>query len=235
MFESIQGEGPFAGRPSTFVRLSGCNLQCVWCDTPHTWNWTGTDFEHRGGTKFDRQAEVIEMEVSEVLERVEAFSSRHVVLTGGEPLAQQPGLVMLVEALRSRWAHATIDLETNGTIAPRPAFDDGVTHYVVSPKLSNAGMTAHKRLVEASLRFFARSAKASFKFVVRDDPADRAEITALQTTYGLEAERIFLMPEGTTVDQLDANAPGVARWCLERGYRFSDRLHVRLYGDQRGT
>ncbi|MEN0063600.1 MAG: 7-carboxy-7-deazaguanine synthase QueE [Myxococcota bacterium] len=234
IFESIQGEGPFVGRPSTFVRLSGCNLQCVWCDTPHTWNWEGTTFDHHSGRKYRRDDEVLTLSDEEIVEVVATFASRAFVLTGGEPLAQQRNLVSLMHALRRRWPKATFDLETNGTIAPRSEFDALATHYVVSPKLKNSGMPQAKRATSA-LEVFAASTKATFKIVVAGHDEELTEVRDLQARLGLAASRIMLMPEGTTPAQLDAHGPRVAAWCLEYGFRLSDRLHVRLYGDKRGT
>jgi len=235
VFESIQGEGPFAGRPSVFVRTSGCNLQCVWCDTPHTWNWEGTAFAHRDGRKFVRDHEVVRLGVDVLLEVVGRLRSRAFVLTGGEPMAQQRALGEFMVAARQRWPEATFDLETNGTIAPQPQFDALVSHYVVSPKLASSRMPLTKRWVTKALQAFAASERASFKFVVTDDPADPEEIRSFQQALSIEPDRIYLMPEGTDPASLDARAARVAQHCLERGYRFSDRLHVRLYGDVRGT
>lgn len=234
IFETIQGEGPFIGRPSVFIRTAGCNLQCVWCDTPYTWNWTGTDFVHRDGQKFDRAAQVVSLEPEQILALLARYRTHHYVLTGGEPLIQQRAWVPLLRALREQTPEATVDIETNGTISPRPDFDEHVTHYVVSPKLANAGMTPAQRLREKPLTFFAQSPKASFKFVVAD-AADLDPVLDLQARYAIPADRIALMPEGTTVAALNAHSGPVSALCIRHGFRFSDRLHVRLYGNERGT
>ena len=235
IFSSLQGEGPFTGRPSVFIRTSGCNLQCVWCDTPYTWNWEGTSFAHRGGQKFRRDEQVIALGVEEIVALIEAeHPTSAFVLTGGEPMIQQAGLAALAAAIRRRRPDATFDVETNGTLRPKPALDALVSHYVVSPKLSGAGMSADKRLPAASLQAFAASPRASFKFVV-SSPAEVAEVAALVARLGVAPERVYLMPEGTRPADLQAHSGDVAAWCMAQGFRFSDRLHVRLYGDQRGT
>ncbi|MEM1349749.1 MAG: 7-carboxy-7-deazaguanine synthase QueE, partial [Myxococcota bacterium] len=163
-----------------------------------------------------------------------ALACPHVIFTGGEPMVQQTKLLEVAASFRARVDGATVDLETNGTIAPKPEFDALVDHYVVSPKLSSAGMTEGKRIREQALRFFAECGRSSFKFVVSTDE-DLREILGLIDTGGLPRERVYLMPEGQTLEGLQRNQERVARLCLEHGFRFSDRLHVRLYGAKRGV
>ena len=237
IFHSLQGEGPFVGRPSVFVRTALCNLQCVWCDTPYTWNWEGTSFTHNLGTKYDREAQTIELEPDEVLARVSAWATSSYVLTGGEPMVQQEALAALLVRLKAARPHAVIDVETNGTRAPSEAFDRHVDHYVVSLKLANAGMTEAKRIKPAAVARFAALAaegRASFKFVAATE-ADLTEILGLVDRHGLPRDRVYLMPEGATLAEMDGNSARVAALCLEHGLRYSDRLHLRLYGAKRGT
>lgn len=233
IFESVQGEGPHVGRPSVFIRLAGCNLQCVWCDTPYTWNWDGAGFAHREQRTYDQASQQLAMAPEAVLEAVRRFRSRDFVLTGGEPMAQQPAWVPVLEALRSAWPQACFDVETNGTLAPRPEFDRFVQTYVVSPKLASSGMPLEKRRRDA-LAGFAADDRAAFKFVVASE-ADRAEVVEMVTTYGVPRRRVHLMPEGTSEGALSANTERVLEACLEHGFIFADRLHVRLFGQKRGT
>lgn len=234
VFASLQGEGPFTGRPSTFVRLSGCNLWCRWCDTPYTWNWEGTPHPHDEDRKYVEAEESVHHELSEVAARVAALGQRALVLTGGEPLLQQRALVGLRATVEAHLGPVTVDIETNGTVPPLPGFDATVTHYVVSPKLANSGVPEGQRLRERALRWFAGCDRASFKVVVGSE-GDLAEVLALQQSYGIQPERVWLMPEGRSAAALDRSAPMVARACLEHGFRFTDRLHLRLYGSGRGV
>ena len=118
IFFSLQGEGKNQGAPSVFVRTSRCNLYCAWCDTPYTWNWTGTAFVHESAPKFDMVAQTIELDVAEVAQIVRRFPCRRLVLTGGEPLLQASDCAALVRELRSDGARYAVEVETNGTLLP---------------------------------------------------------------------------------------------------------------------
>ena len=238
IFHSLQGEGVNAGRPSVFVRTSSCNLHCVWCDTDYTWNWEGTAFPHEreaepGFRKFRREEQVVETTVDEAAERVAFFPCRQIVLTGGEPMLQQAALVEMMTLLRQRDPAYVFEIETNGTIRPDEAFEALAAHYNVSPKLSNSGNAENLRLRPEALRWFAASPKAWFKFVVCV-PEDVAEIEALAALIGLPPHRVLLMPEGRSAAEVESNKDLVVRLCLEKGYSFSDRLHLRLFGPGRG-
>ena len=237
IFHSIQGEGPCAGRPSVFVRLSLCNLACVWCDTDYTWNWEGTPFPHRrdaeaGYAKFRQDREILRLTPAEIAERVIAFPCASVVVTGGEPLVQQKLLPPLLERLCA--AGRSIDFETNGTIVPTREVDGLTDLWVVSPKLANSGMPANTRIAPDALDWFARSPRASFKFVV-GDPSDLDEVRALTARHGIPAARVWLMPEGTTADELRKRRPWLVARCLDTGMHYSDRVHVLAFGNRRGV
>jgi len=169
-----------------------------------------------------------------VAARVAAFGCDRLVLTGGEPLLQQESALRMLDALLELRASVFCEVETNGTIVPGDGLDARVGQYNVSPKLANSGVGAGLRLRPETLRWFAGSPKAWFKFVVTQ-AEDVAEVEALAGRWGLPARRIALMPEGRTAEQLDRRAGWVAEVCRERGWRFSDRLHVRLWGDRRGV
>ncbi len=227
IFYSIQGEGTLAGVPSVFVRFSGCNLRCAWCDTPYA-SWTPI-----GET----------LSQAEILARMEAFpgQTRHAVLTGGEPMVAV-GIRELAQSLRERGWHLTI--ETAGTIAPEGIPCDLAS---LSPKLSHSTplpgtiaadwISRHeaRRLQPEILAEWIRDYEVQLKFVVAS-VADLAEIQALLALLPpLLPDRVLLMPEGITSEEILARAPIVADLCKEFGYRYCDRLHIHLYGNTRGT
>ena len=221
IFASIQGEGVSAGRPSTFVRLSLCNLACTWCDTKYTWDWAS----------YDPAEEITRAQSAEVVERVAALGVENVVITGGEPLMQQDALADVAEALTS--AGHRIEVETNGTFEPQPPLWRHIAQWNVSPKLANSGNAPGRRLLDAPLRWFAQSEDAWFKFVM-DSPADLDEVEVLVNKYEVPRGRVILMPQGTSVDALDKRSGWLAEACARHGYRFSTRMHILLWGDERG-
>jgi 7-carboxy-7-deazaguanine synthase len=234
IFFSLQGEGKNLGAPSVFVRTSRCNLYCTWCDTPYTWNWHGTDYEHDGGAKFDMQAQTIELDVAEVAGIVQRWRCRRLVLTGGEPMLQAQDCARLIRTLRATDAGYAVEIETNGTVVPPPELDALLDQYTVSAKLENSGVERSLRLRDEPLTFFARSDKSVFKFVV-GGAADVEQVSAIVATYGLDPDRVYLMPQAKSTTRLGELGPIVAAACLEHGYRFSDRLHIHLFGNRPGV
>ena len=228
VFDSIQGEGKLTGVPSAFIRASGCNLRCTWCDTPYA-SW-----HPEGGTRT----------VEDLAAWVTQTGRRHVVFTGGEPVIH-PEAEALCDRLHSDGRHVT--LETAGTVFKPLAID----LLSLSPKLANSTpwhrdggrfAAAHERQrlnPDAMNRLIAhardRGGDVQVKFVVTGD-ADLDEVAAvLETLEHVEPTDVLLMPEGTDVATLDRRAAWVAEACKARGYRFCPRLHVHLYGDRRGT
>lgn len=239
IFFSIQGEGKSIGIPSVFVRTSLCNLHCIWCDTDYTWNWTGTPFPHvndakPGYRKFDKKEWIARCEITEVAEIVAAFPCKNVILTGGEPMLQQPALTAMMHTLRSRSADYRFEVETNGTMVPTAEFDAVVDQYNVSPKLENSGNTRRLREKPAALRFFAQSPKANFKFVIAEKN-DLDEVLALLITYAISPEKVWLMPEGTSARVLGQRRKWLVEICKTYGFRYSDRLHVQIWGAKKGV
>jgi 7-carboxy-7-deazaguanine synthase len=222
IFYSVQGEGRLLGVPSAFVRTSGCNLRCSFCDSPYT-SW-----EPQG----ERLA------VEQVLERVAEFPTRHVVITGGEPLIA-PGIEDLCAGLRERGYHITI--ETAATVF-KPVCCDLAS---LSPKLSNStpweregGRFAERhdrlRLQPDVIRAFLERYDYQLKFVI-DRPADVPEVLALlEQLPGVDRSRVLLMPQGVTPEELAARAPWMVEECKKHGFRYCPRLHIELYGNQRG-
>ncbi|MGA2275747.1 MAG: 7-carboxy-7-deazaguanine synthase QueE [Bryobacteraceae bacterium] len=218
LFYSLQGEGSLVGVPSVFIRTSGCNLRCAWCDTPYTsWQPEGTD-----------------LDLDQIVDEVRAHPARHVVITGGEPMIQ-PEIVPLTERLRALPVHITI--ETAGTVFQPVACE----LMSISPKLSNStpgGSFAEPhdrlRLQPAVLQELMARYEYQLKFVV-ENPADVAEIRSLMEALHAPRERVILMPEGTEHAQLAERGQWLAEICKEEGLRFSPRLHIDLWGSRRGV
>ncbi len=221
IFASVQGEGVSAGVPSTFFRLATCNLRCSWCDTAYTWDWE----------RFDKGEQTMMLSVEEAIAAITALPPKNVVITGGEPLIQKRDLEPLVRELKLRGYR--VEIETNGTISPGP-LATVIDQFNVSPKLRHAGNEGLEVLPEAPLREFAALEQANFKFVVQTEP-DLVEVEALRERFGIPALRVVLMPEGRTAAELNARSAWLAEACTQRGYRFSSRLHILIWGDKRGV
>ena len=221
IFHSIQGEGVTAGTPTVFLRLAVCNLACTWCDTKYTWDWDSYDYAK----------EVVSLSSDEVEKRVLSFDRPHLVITGGEPLLQQRELAPLAAALKRRGYYC--EVETNGTIAPTPEMAEAVAQWNVSPKTTSSGNRRDRREVPQALNDFRELDNTYFKFVIVQ-PEDVEEVRRLVDRYGIDSHRVLLMPEGTTAQAVQERGKWVAEACAEWGFRFSTRLHILLWGDQRG-
>lgn len=221
VFYSLQGEGATIGTPSVFLRLATCNLTCTWCDTKYTWDWANFDFAQ----------EVMSLEAADLEERILGFACPNLVITGGEPLLQQTELAHLVASLKTRVTH--IEVETNGTIAPGPDLVRDIDQWNVSPKLANSGNATERREDPSALAAFQQLPNAHFKFVLAE-PGDVDEVCALRDRHSLPNHRIILMPEGQTAEALKSRNGWVSQACVREGFRFSSRLHILLWGDERG-
>jgi 7-carboxy-7-deazaguanine synthase len=222
IFYSLQGEGTLIGVPSVFVRTSGCNLRCVWCDTPYTsWSPEGRD-----------------LSIEQILQEIDSFHPTHVVVTGGEPMIA-PQISQLTNQLRQRGWHITI--ETAGTVNTTVACD----LMSISPKLKNstpfereAGRWAqqHERLryQPGILRALIAAYPYQLKFVIAD-PQDILEVEQMREALEASRSQILLMPEGTSAETIRRRGLWLAEICKEHGFRFSPRLHVDLWGDKRGV
>lgn len=231
IFTSVQGEGPQTGRPTTFVRTSGCNLFCVWCDTDYTWRWDDRH-PHRKDTVYTKAARQAVLSLEAVADRVLDPPVPGVVFTGGEPLIQQRALLALAQMLKDRKPDLAIEFETNGTIVPSPELAALTDLLVVSPKLSNSGVPA-KLALRPALSALAQMPQSVFKFVVRDE-ADLAEVRQACDRFGIADDQIWLMPCGSTADELRTNGRRVVDMAIAAGLRYSTRLHITLWGDEPG-
>jgi len=227
IFHSLQGEGSLTGVPSVFVRTSGCNLRCNWCDTPYA-SWA---------------PEGEQLTVEDIVARVREFpSARHVVLTGGEPMIA-PEIHELAFQLSELAYHLTI--ETAATVRPRgiacdlASLSPKLAHSAPDERLDDTWRRKHEELrrqPETIAEWIADAADYQLKFVVRSE-ADVAEIEELirDTECAVPPHKVMLMPEGTSLEVLRARAAWLSELCKARGYRYAHRLHVELYGNRRGT
>ena len=224
IFHSIQGEGLLAGVPSIFIRTSGCNLRCHWCDTPYA-SW---------------KPEGPEMSVEEILEKISGWDCNHIVLTGGEPMIA-PDLPELATVLKKQKKHITI--ETAGTIPPNGITCDLAS---LSPKLSNstppperdpAWAKKHEaiRLQPEVISEWIRNYPFQLKFVVSSEN-DLVEIKSLLLNLPpVPFHQVLLMPEGTDAKTLASRSPWLVDICKRDGFRYCPRLHIDLFGHTRGT
>ncbi len=223
IFYSIQGEGLFSGIPSVFIRTSGCNLRCLWCDSRYTsWEPEGSEYT-----------------IEEIVEKTIEFPTRHAVITGGEPLLMKD-LAELAESLHTKGYHITI--ETAGTLYT----DLNCDLISISPKLSNStpwivenGKYSQNheklRINIPVINRFLRNYPYQIKFVV-DDKEDLIEIELiLNELNNVDRTRVLLMPQGKTIRELNEKGVWVAEACKAQGFRFCPRIHINLYGDTRGT
>ena len=239
IFYTIQGEGKNLGQPSIFVRSSLCNLHCIWCDTDYTWNWEGTSFKHNkdsqpGYKKFKKENQIIHMHPLQVVEEICKYKCKNIVITGGEPLLQQEDWVTIMKEVRKIDTSYWFEVETNGTMMPTKSFDSLINQYNVSPKIENSGNTKKLREKSSVYQYFSKNSKAIFKYVV-SKKEDLAEIQKLVNAYRIEFTKVFLIAEGITEEQLKAKQIWLIEECKLRGFNFSTRLHIHVYGNERGV
>lgn len=255
IYPAVQGEGKSVGRPSLFVRLWGCNLQCGMqnddptdpaygtmgfiCDTPYTWHVKESKNEGLKRIPLSVRAnEYRRISVSQFVEelniKMRETRIRRLVITGGEPLLWTDALY---EAFSSNdWEGGKpywVEIETNGTISPGK-LDPYINQYNVSAKLANSGNPKAKREDFLALSFFAQSLYTEFKFVVADDK-DFDEILDLIKRYRIPLHRVWIMAEGKTREEQDSRAKWIIDKALQYGFNVSPRLHVMIYGSKRGV
>jgi 7-carboxy-7-deazaguanine synthase len=223
IFYSIQGEGRLVGVPSVFVRTSGCNLRCRWCDTPYTsWKPEGKSWS-----------------IKNILCEVARYPTRHVVITGGEPLLA-PDIQDLTVQLKQRGAHITV--ETAATIF-KPLAGDLIS---LSPKLANstpwqrsrgefAAMHEKRRLNYQVIQSYIDRYDYQLKFVV-DRKKDLEEVRAvIGQLQNIDVSKVMLMAQGITHEELVRKSQWIVASCQQYGFSYTPRLHIQLFGNRRGT
>lgn len=229
LFTSFQGEGPMAGKPSVFVRLRRCNLACTWCDTKYTWDATHPeymDFQNLTPKDLADQLSVMLYE----------SAATNLVVTGGEPLLWRSDLMTTFDLMEL--PPETIEIETNGTVAPLPAEYDRAYYirYNVSPKLWHAGNLGRVVRDDKVIEVLAKRSSI-FKFVVSGerDYSEMQDWVKSLKQLGVSSSRVFLMPLGRTVEELNSRVHLVAEMAERLGVVATDRMHIREYGDKRGV
>jgi 7-carboxy-7-deazaguanine synthase len=221
IFCSLQGEGFLAGVPSVFIRLPGCPLRCRWCDTKYAWDETAG----------------AEQSISDIVEAVRQWPCKFIVITGGEPMTN-PDLPELVRKLKRSGKHITIETAGIAFIPDMPC--DLMS---ISPKLSNstptdpklAAMHEHSRLDIAVLQELIGNYTYQLKFVL-DWQGDLSEIQqTIEQIGGIDSEKVMLMPQAATRDELLAKSPMVAELCKCTGFAFCQRLQILLWDNRRGA
>ncbi|MDP3697675.1 MAG: 7-carboxy-7-deazaguanine synthase QueE [Candidatus Taylorbacteria bacterium] len=229
---TIQGEGRSTGMRTMFLRLSDCNLACIWCDTPQTWNWLGTKFKHP--EKYNHRKEIHEVSCDEIIGvlKEKGPQIRSLVISGGEPMLQQGEIIELLRLLKKDgyW----VEIETNGTIEPKDEFLELIDQINCSPKTSNSGPDNRPKMRERpkALQKLASSSKTFFKFVVSNE-SDLVEIKGLISKYNMK--NVYLMAEGSTREEQVGLGKEVLQMCRENNFNFSPRLHVLYWDRARGV
>jgi len=234
IFYSLQGEGRYAGRPSVFVRLGGCNLRCEGfgggCDS----SYAVDAFFRESWGRYDAKRLIAEHEFKK------PYAYADTVLTGGEPTLwfKDADFREFAEYLLKSGSLVTV--ETNGTKSVDFDFEPYKNFvYALSVKLSNSGEEKADRINDAAISSFIKNSKYFFKFVLDADMVSsgkaKAEIDELKAEFGISAQNIYCMPLGASKEQLGANAKSVFEFCMNEGYCYSDRVHIRVFDKKRGV
>lgn len=224
--DTLQGEGIYSGHPATFLRLQGCPVGCVWCDTAQIWN---------KGNRFSNEELFSILEENGIIEKFRT-AEHHLVITGGSPLLQQKGLESFLTEFVERYKFRPfIELENECSVLPSETIVQYVKCWNNSPKLNNSGVSLYKRYFPTILCYMNSLPNSWFKFVISNkEDWDEIYKGFVKTRY-VDLEKIILMPQGATKEELEKNRVTVAEMAMDYGVRFSDRLQVTLYSDRQGV
>jgi len=225
---TFQGEGQTVGQICGFVRVSGCNLTCSWCDTPYTWDWKG-----KNGTVYNPKDETVGMYPEQIVYQIEQMGlpkGSHIVFSGGEPMLQQTKLLIVMKMLKAR--KYKIEIETNGTIKIRDDEFFKVVDFInCSPKLPNSGMSLDETIKPEVIKQYQKNGKKTmFKFVICD-PKDLDIVKEIVKENKLK--NIYIMAEGSNNKDQYLNMHTLAPAILEAGFNISPRLHTLLWNEER--
>lgn len=219
IYAAVQGEGPFIGTPCVFVRLHGCPVKCVWCDTAYTWDGSESG-------KVTDTAKIYEEVIALCVEN----TCNHVVVTGGEPLVQR-GLVDLLNRLGS--AGLTVEVETAAIRPPAPEYSIKGVYWNLSPKMPSAGARIGPS-ASTLQQWLTQCNRAMLKIVVSDEADYVAAVDLVALMPAAIPKRVYLMPCATTRADLGERLA----WLIERakgtGFRVTTRMHVTAFNDERG-
>lgn len=236
IFYSIQGEGPYVGTPSVFLRLAGCNLRCHWCDTTYA-------LERNEAITLDPQTILELFAEGGWITRLDYKGHAHLVITGGEPMLQQDAIVKMFQHFENFVDQKKVpfkpktSIETNGTVdITRTELIDYIETAIISPKLRNSGLAKVVRYKPEILQSYIDSFdKTVFKFVVFSKDDMKEIILNYRVKLRLLSSQVWLMPAGATVEEYRKNATAVAELCKEYGFKYSPRLHLDLWKGVKGT
>jgi organic radical activating enzyme len=222
--DTIQGEGINIGHPATFIRVQNCTLNCVWCDTTEVW---------RQGNPYSIDEIIQLMEKHDIIYKLK--SGQHLILTGGSPLLYQNQFVYLINKIKEKYNFKPyIEVENECTIMPTKEFTNIIDCWNNSPKLSNSGMKLELRKKMNVIDYLLEQKNSWFKFVVNNEN----DWKELQKTYKIpynKLDRIILMPEGQTREELQKNYETVVTLGIKHNLKICDRFHVTIWNKKVGV
>lgn len=224
--DTLQGEGIYIGHPATFLRLQGCPVGCVWCDTAQIWN---------KGHFYSQEEIFLLLEENGIIEKLRT-GEQHLVITGGSPLMQQTRLLVLLSSFIDRYGFKPfIEVENECSMVPLKSLVEYVDCWNNSPKLENSGVNKTKRYNPSVLSYMNLLSNSWFKFVVsKESEWEEIHRDFIQSRI-VDMDRIILMPQGATKSELEKTRVLVAEMAMKYGVRFSDRLQVTLYSDRQSV